>query len=116
MIEPDESLDIVPNSIAFTSGAIEQIASKFDKFLDFLLRKKPDLVVHIEPTYEVYDQDNLFDYLAAKFHAKRGYTQGYLPKLKALEAEGKIELIKVKRLMFGSLFMEGYTYMVWRPL
>ena len=100
----------------FTSGVIEQIASKFDKFVDFLLEKKPKMVVHIEPTYEVYDQDNLFDYLAAKFHKKRGYTRGYLTKLKKLEAEGKIEILKVKRLNFGSMFFEGYTSIIWRPL
>jgi hypothetical protein len=95
---------------------IEQIASKFEKFIDFLLEKKPELVVHIEPTYEVYDQDILFDYLAAKFHKKRGYTRGYLPRLKDLEINNKIEIIKIKRLDFGSLFMEGYTCIIWKPL
>jgi hypothetical protein len=116
MIEPDFDVQLNDNSVFFTSGAIEQIASKFDNLIDFLLEKKPDLVVHIEPTYEVYDQSLLFDYLAAKFHRKRGYTMGYLPALQKLEAEGKIEIIKIKRLNFGSLFMEGFTNIIWRPL
>ena len=116
LIEPDTSIEINANSVVFTSGAIEQIASKFEKFVDFLLDKKPNLVVHIEPTYELYDQTVLFDYLAAKFHKKRGYTQGYLPKLQELEKENKIEIIKTKRLNFGSLFMEGYNLIIWKPL
>ena len=116
IIEPDLSINLDKNSIVFTSGVIEQIASKFEKFIDFLLEKKPELVVHIEPTYEVYDQDILFDYLAAKFHKKRGYTRGYLPRLKDLEINNKIEIIKIKRLDFGSLFMEGYTCIIWKPL
>ncbi|HAI44411.1 MAG TPA: hypothetical protein DCM40_43080 [Maribacter sp.] len=116
MIEPDFDVQLNDNSVFFTSGAIEQIASKFDNLIDFLLKKKPDLVVHVEPTYEVYDQSLLFDYLAAKFHRKRGYTMGYLPALQKLEAEGKIEIIKIKRLNFGSLFMEGFTNIIWRPL
>lgn len=116
IIEPDYSIDLDENSLVFTSGVIEQIASKFDNFIDFLLLKKPKLVVHIEPIYEVYNQEILFDYLAAKFHKKRGYTEGYLPRLRQLESEGKIEIIKVKRLNFGSLFMEGFTNIIWRPL
>ncbi len=116
MIDPDFEIDIDPNSVVFTSGTIEQIASKFEKFVEFLLQKKPELVVHVEPTYEVYDRDVLFDYLAAKFHKKRGYTAGYLPRLQQLESEGKAEILKIKRLNFGSLFMEGFTCIVWRPV
>ena len=114
--DPDFEIDIDPNSVVFTSGTIEQIASKFEKFVEFLLQKKPELVVHVEPTYEVYDRDVLFDYLAAKFHKKRGYTAGYLPRLQQLESEGKAEILKIKRLNFGSLFMEGFTCIVWRPV
>ena len=116
MIDPDFNIELDSNSLVFTSGAIEQIASKFEKFLEFLLEKKPQIVVHVEPTYEVYDQDILFDYLAAKFHSKRGYTMGYLPRLKQLELDGKIEILNVKRLNFGSLFFEGFTNIIWKPV
>ena len=70
----------------------------------------------MEPTVELYDETNLVDHLAAKFHKKRGYTQGYLPRLKALEAEKKVEILKVKRTYFGSLFMEGFSFIIWRPV
>ena len=116
IVDPDFDINLDENSLVFTSGVIEQIASKFDNFIDFLLQKKPKLVVHVEPTYEVYDQEILFDHLAAKFHKKRGYTIGYLPRLKELEKEGKVEILKIKRLNFGSLFMEGFTNIIWRPL
>ena len=113
---PDHNIHLDENSLIFTSGVIEQVAGKFDKFIDYILQMKPKLVVHIEPMYELYDQDILFDYLAAKFHHKRGYTKGYLPRLRELEKEDKIEIIKLKRLNFGSLLMEGYTCIVWKPL
>ena len=58
----------------------------------------------------------MFDYLAAKFHSKRGYTMGYLPRLKQLELDGKIEILNVKRLNFGSLFFEGFTNIIWKPV
>ena len=116
IINPDFNIHLDENSLIFTAGVIEQVAGKFDKFIDYILQMKPKLVVNSEPIYELYDQENLFDYLAAKFHYKRGYTIGYLPKLLELEKEGKIEIIKLKRLNFGSLLMEGYTCIVWKPL
>lgn len=116
MIFPDKYFEIESGSLIFSIGAIEQLAGKFEAFLQFLLAKRPELCVHVEPIIELYDENVLFDYLAIMFHKKRGYTQGLLPRLEELETQGKIKIEKVKRLYFGSLFMEGYSYIVWRPL
>lgn len=116
MESPDHGLAMEKTSMAFTNGAIEQLAGRFEAFIQFLLVKKPALCVHVEPVLELYDETVLFDYLAIKFHKKRGYTQGLLPRLEELEKNGKIKIEKVKRIYFGSLLMEGYSYIVWRPL
>lgn len=115
MLSPDEIFEIGDNSAIFTIGAIEQLASNFEAFLQFLLKHSPALCIHVEPTIELYDESNLIDYLAIKFHRKRGYTENYLTRLRELEAQNEIEILKVKRLFFGSLFMEGYTYVIWKP-
>ena len=116
MVSPDESFQLDKNSAVLTFGSIEQLASKFEAFLQFLLNRQPALCISIEPTVELYDENKLFDYLAIKFHRKRGYTQGFLPRLQELEKNGKIEILKVKRLFFGSLFIEGYNLIIWRPV
>jgi SAM-dependent methyltransferase len=116
MISPNPDYRILPSSAVFTFGAIEQLASRFESFVGFLLKQKPALCLHIEPTVELYDDAHLIDFLGIKFHRKRGYTEGFLPMLQALAAEGRVEIQRVKRLYFGSLFMEGYSLMVWRPL
>jgi cyclopropane fatty-acyl-phospholipid synthase-like methyltransferase len=116
MINPDENFKIANNSAVFTIGAIEQLASKFEAFLQYLLKQSPKLCVHVEPTIELYDESNLVDYLAIRFQGKRGYTHNFLPRLKELEKEKKIEILKIKRLYFGSLYMEGYNLMIWRPV
>ena len=115
MISPDENFKIGDNSAIFTIGAVEQLASNYEAFLQFLLKNSPALCIHIEPTIELYDESNLIDYLAIKFHRKRGYTENYLTRLRKLEDQNEIEILKVKRLFFGSLFMEGYTYVIWKP-
>jgi len=116
MINPNQDYRIAKNSGVFTFGAIEQLASNTENMLNYLISQNPQICVHTEPAIELYDPNNLSDYLAMKFQGKRGYTEGLLAKLMDFEEEGKIELIKVKRLGFGSLFMEGYNLIVWKPL
>jgi SAM-dependent methyltransferase len=115
MVSPDENLEIEDNSAIFTIATIEQLASNFEAFLQFLLKRSPKLCIHVEPTIELYDESNLIDYLAIKFHRKRGYTDNYLTRLRELEAQNIIEILKVKRLFFGSLYHEGYPLILWRP-
>ena len=116
MINPDYDYDFNQDSALFTFGAIEQLASKHGEFVDFLLQKKPNICLHVEPTIELYEEDNLVDYLAIQFHKKRGYTQGFLTDLLELEKEKKIKIDKVHRLRFGSFFLEGYSLIVWRVI
>lgn len=116
MLQPDMSKSLKPNSVVLTCGAIEQLASNTTPILEYLLSQPIELCVHLEPIYELYEETNLVDYLAMKFHIKRGYTVGYLPKLQELEKQGKIDILEIKRLSFGSLYMEGYTCIIWKPL
>lgn len=115
MITPDRTFELKADCGILTFGALEQLASQYESFIQYLLEQKPGMVIHVEPTIELYDKNNLFDYLAMEFHRKRGYSEKLLPCLKDLEAQGKIDILKVKRLYFGSLFMEGYSYIVWKP-
>lgn len=116
MTQPDAAYPPLAGAGVFTFGSLEQLGGRFENFLQFLIERNPRICVHIEPTVELYDENVLVDYLAAAFHRKRGYTAGFLPRLRELAALGTIELSKVKRLEFGSLMMEGYTLMAWRPL
>lgn len=115
MLYPDEDFEMGNNSAIFTIDVIEQLAGRFEAFLQFLLKCSPELCIHVEPIIELYDENNLMDYLAMKFHRKRGYTENYLTRLRELKAQKKIEILKVKRLFFGSLYHEAYSYTIWKP-
>lgn len=114
--KPDQDYRVQANSSLFTIGVIEQLAGEFESFIDWILfrQEKLNYCIHVEPTIELYDENNLIDNLAIKFHKKRGYTEGFLPYLQKLEKKGRIEIIKVKRLYFGSFMMEGYNLIVWK--
>jgi len=113
---PDRSLALDPHGAVITISALEQVGSRHEAFLDFLMEKKPAICLHMEPIEELYDENNLIDYLALMYHRKRGYLSGFLPRLKSLEAEKKAEILEVRRMYFGSLYQEGYSFVVWRPV
>jgi SAM-dependent methyltransferase len=113
--EPDCSLALGAGTAVLTMCALEQVGRRHDKFLAYLLEKKPDVCVHMEPLAELYDEDNLVDHLALLYHRKRGYLEGFLTSLRALEAQRRIEILEARRFYFGSLYHEGYSFVAWRP-
>ncbi len=115
MISPDQEFKLERGSGVFTIGSIEQLASQFDSFIQYLRKQPISICFHVEPMIELYEDGNLVDYLAIRFQSKRGYTQNLVPYLKDLHEKGEIELLKIKRFYFGSLFMEGYNLVVWKP-
>ena len=114
MLEPDRSFRLKPGSAILAMGALEQIGTNFEPFLQFILEQKPSLFVHVDSILEWYDEDSLMDYLAAKFCRKRKYLEGYWPRLEQLEKEGKIEILKKWRSPFGSFFLDSSSVIVWR--
>ena len=115
MFTPDASFPIVPHGGVLTMGALEQLGSSYLPFVEFLLQKKPAICVHVEPIFELYDQTKLFDYLGASYHQKRGYFKEFLTTLRTLEAQGVIEILKIRKTL-GSMCSDGYTMIAWKPL
>ena len=113
---PDNDFRILPNSAVITIGSIEQTGKRFRKFLRYVLNSKPRIVINIEPLVEWYDPENLVDYVAIRFHLKRKYMQGYPPAIQQLEKQGKVKIHKKKRSFFGSLYLEGYSQLIWEPV
>jgi len=111
MLKPDYKMEIMRNSCAFTFCSIEQLNNRFHNFIYFLLEKRPDICIH----FELYDENNLVDYLAMKFHRKRQYPIGFLPFLQNLEKQGKLRIKKVKRLFCGGRNIEAYNHVIWEP-
>jgi hypothetical protein len=116
MFEPDRRLPLAPSAGVLTVGAMEQLGSRFEAFLDYLRAQAPKVVVHLETIGELYDDANLLDHLALKYDEKRNYLRGYLTRLRALEAEKRVEILQVQRAYFGSVYHDGYSLIAWRPV
>lgn len=115
LFNPDEKYLLDKDSAILTVGTLEQTGENFKPFIDYLLKNKPKVCIHMETMYEVYDKDNLLDSLAMRYLEKRNYLRGFLPYLKNLEVEKKIKILEVKK-TFGSFYHDGYTYIVWKTI
>ncbi len=113
---PDHRMEILPDSLVYTSSALEQLGSDYGSFLSYLLAKKPALCVNVECMVEYYDENNLYDYVAIRYHKTRNYLNGFLTRLRELEKENVIRIITTRRIGFGSLYHEGYMYVIWKIL
>jgi hypothetical protein len=115
MFSPDKNLEVVPGSAFLAIGALEQLGDNFESFLKFVLEKKPSIFVHVDSFVELYDENNLSDYLALKHDIKRNYLNGYLTRLRELEKDGRVEIMQVQKVPCGGLYHDGYSHVIWKP-
>jgi hypothetical protein len=116
MLNPPANFEkIKPNSAFITFGSIEQLGGRIEPFIEYVLKVKPKIVINVEPMVEMYNETSLEDFLAIWFQNKRGYSSGFTEKLKFLEKENRITIIKLRRLNFGSVMLEGFNLAVWKP-
>ncbi len=113
---PNNRYKLAKNSGVMTVAALEQTGTDYRKFVNYLIRKNPEVVVHVEPIPELLDPSILLDYLSIRYMEKRRYLSGYLDYLKSLEKKGKIEIIEARRSGVGSFLIDGYSIIVWKPL
>lgn len=111
---PNKRIKILPNSAVYTFGALEQIGSKHNKFIQFILNKKPDIIINVECLNELYDTKILTDFLALQYHKKRNYLWNYYTSLKELEERGEIEIINYHHQKFGNIYNDTHSYVIWR--
>lgn len=112
---PHADLTLDSHSAVFTFGALEQVGTKHEDFLQFLLRARPSICIHVEPIHEFYDERCLSEYLALKYHKRRKYLDGYLTRLRELETQGRVEILRLHHQQFGNLYDDSHSLVVWRP-
>lgn len=115
LTDPSEQMEVEDNSIVFSIHSLEQLGTSHGKLLSFLLERKPSLVLNYEPIVELYDESNVYDYLAIIYSKKRNYLSGYLVELRKLANSGKIEIIEERRPYIGGIYHEA-SLVVWKPL
>ncbi len=112
---PDENIKLRDQSAVYTFASLEQLGESSDNIINYWIKNNPSLVVNIEPMSEPLDNTELLQYLSIEYFNKRKYLKDYITKLKELEKQKKIVIHDVIRTGIGSLFIEGYSVIVWSP-
>ena len=113
---PDYNIKLQPDSSVYTFAALEQLGDNTDNLINYWITNKASIVVNIEPMAEPLDENELLQYLSIKYFEKRGYLKNYIKKIKLLEEEGRVIIHDITRTGIGSLFVEGYSIIVWSPV
>lgn len=100
----------------YSFAAFEQLGNNYMNMVEFIIEMKPSIVIQLEPLTETLPDSELLPYLSKKYSEKRGYLEGYTRYLTQLQEDGKIELLTISRMPFGSLFIEGYSLVAWKPV
>ncbi|KAA0677909.1 class I SAM-dependent methyltransferase [Azospirillum brasilense] len=112
---PDHGIRLPEGTAVLTFGALEQVGTNHGPFLDYLLANKPLRCVHVEGINELYDEENLLDRLALRYHQQRNYLSNLLTRLQELEKAGRVVIESVHRQRFGTRFNDTFSHVVWRP-
>jgi SAM-dependent methyltransferase len=112
---PKTDLKLKKNSwAAYTTHSMEQTGTNYKKFYNFLKRKKPGIIVNIEPIPEILNQNNLLDNLSIHYMNKRKYLNGYLNFLIEEEKKKRIKIILKKKSYFGSFLIYEHSLIIWK--
>jgi len=113
---PDKMFALDRRGAIFTMAALEQTGKRYKPFVNYILKNKPALCVHIEPTGETLNPKHLLDFLSIEYFKKRKYLDGFIAYLRELETRGKAKILSVQRSYIGSYYIDGYSIIVWKPL
>ncbi len=116
MFDPDRGFRLEPRAAIYTAAALEQLGDRLEPLLDYLLEMQPSVCIHIEPIGELLDPTRLLDAASIHYFRKRNYLWGFLDRVRALRTEGKAVIHLERRTHVGSLFIEGYSALVWSPV
>jgi len=112
---PNQNISIEKKSLIITNGALEQTGTKYEKFVKYLIKNKPKIVINFEPLVELYDNNNFNDHVLRLYAKKRNYLSNYIEYLKKLEQIKLLKIIDLKRVGGGAM-QETFSFVVWRPL
>ncbi len=107
-------IEIPENSIIFTSYSVHYVPKLRNRFVDFISKFKPRVVVHFEPCYEYFDSQTLHGLMCMRYMQLNGYTQNIASVIQA----GCQEIgatFEAERNLFGSNPFLPHSVIKWRP-
>lgn len=113
MFNPDDSIELQGQAV-LTMISIEQLGERYEDFLNFLVRKKPAVVVHIEPDFTTTDA-SAYLRLSGLYMKLRGYPQTLTQTLRKMETEGRLKIEFFHRLPWMNNY-NNWACTIWKTI
>jgi len=112
---PDDNFKLEPSSAVLTIASLEQIGDKHKPFIDYLLKNRPSIVIHVEPFRDLLDDQDSIDLTSIEYMKQRNYIEGYCQEILDLQNSNRVRVHLFERTFIGSKYVDGYTILVWSP-
>ena len=83
--------------------------------IEEILRKKPSMVIHVEPIFEHWSNSSLLHLMWKKYVKINDYNQTFMTELKEYETAGAIKIIEERPHVFGPNPLAPVSIVKWVP-
>lgn len=112
---PVADFDIPERSIIFTSYATVCVPQLPRSFVEWLLERSPQAVVHFEPCLEHCDPTTMLGLMRMRYLTVNDYNRNLLTLLESFEDEGRLEIVTQEAAVYGVNALCPASLIVWRP-
>lgn len=107
-------IEIPENAIIFTSYAVHYVPELSHKFIGFLSRLKPKVVVHFEPCYEYYNNETLHKIMCRRYTELNDYNRNLVCIIDAAQKQNIITA-RVRENVIGANPFMPISVIEWEP-
>lgn len=104
------------NKQIFTYYCLEQLNNNIDHVIDNLILCNPKLVIHIEPTREIYRTNNLLDLNSYLYSLAMDYPNRILDCLRHREKLGLLKILEVSVQKYAPTVRNFPVFIAWCPV
>jgi len=106
---------VPPGALVYTAHAIEQVPQLPEAFVEALLRRRPQGVVHFEPCYEDRNENSLVGLMRRRYTEINDYNRNLISLLRRFETQGKLHIVEHRADLFAVSPFNSTSLLVWRP-
>ena len=110
----DEVFNMSSKPLVFTSYSLMYVPLLNDSLIDYIYQLHPQYCIHFEPCYEHYAVDELHGIMCRRYIELNDYNTNLVSILKKAEQQGKIEIIKEDKNIFGNNPLLPISIVAWR--
>jgi len=114
-LNPETVLRVPENALVYTSHSVEQIPSLSEAFVDALILRAPQTVIHFEPCYETHEETTLLGLMRRRYTEVNDYNRNLFGLLRSFERRGRIRILDFRKNVLGGVPLNPTSILIWQP-